>query len=114
MIEIIEHIFLIFHLAGLSILVSGFLPQFFGTERVNYKLLQIGAWTQIVTGIIMFGLMEMDKDKDLNYLKISLKILVALLVLVFIYISKIKNLSNQKHYVLLVLVIINIGIAVLM
>lgn len=76
--------FLVFlHIVGAAALLGGWLAAF-RTPTVGYWQ-HVGAWIQLVTGILLVGLAEMTAGDDgagLNHLKIGIKLVILLVILV--------------------------------
>ncbi|MFZ1362853.1 MAG: hypothetical protein WAS05_07960 [Candidatus Nanopelagicales bacterium] len=90
----IFNIVLVLHFLGLASLIGGFLVQIKTKPREVNTAMFHGVLTQIVTGIIMVGLMyplhASDPTSPLpNNLKIAIKLSVAVVVLIII-------LANRK------------------
>lgn len=76
--------FLVFlHIVGAGALLGGWLATF-RAPTVGYWQ-HVGAWIQLVTGILLVGLAEMTAGDDgagLNHLKIGLKLLIVVVIVV--------------------------------
>lgn len=66
------------HLLGMAAIVGGWFAVRTGRELFPSSIVW-GARTQVVTGLIIVGLAEMD-DATLNYPKIGVKLVIALVV----------------------------------
>ncbi len=82
--EILHNILVVLHFIGLASLLGGFLVQMksFKTKTavINPAILH-GALTQLVTGLALVGVAEMDADGGpLNYAKIGVKLTVLLVI----------------------------------
>lgn len=83
------------HILGAAAIVGGWLAAF-KTPTVT-KWQWIGALTQLITGLLLVGLAEMDPDPDnpINHIKIGVKLLIALVVVVAAFIGRRKAKNNQ-------------------
>ena len=106
---------LILHFIGLAGIIGGWLA----TIKAPYMAKGIlhGAILQVVTGLLLVGLREMQ-DADLNHMKIGIKLLVAIVILVVAIIGVRKEAKAQGSTATLthvagVLGIVNVAVAVL-
>ncbi len=70
---------LVIHVAGMALLIGGFVLQTMAGERRFLPAIFHGAGLQLVTGLLLVGVNEAE-DRDLNHAKIAVKLLVALVV----------------------------------
>ncbi|WP_134772002.1 hypothetical protein [Ornithinimicrobium flavum] len=78
--------FLVFlHIVGAAALVGGWLMTF-RTPTVGFWQ-HVGAWVQLVTGLLLVGLLEMD-DAEVNQVKIGIKLVVLIGVLVAAFLGR--------------------------
>jgi hypothetical protein len=114
--DILIGIVLILHFVGLASLLGGVLVQvkdaIAGKGRIISAMIH-GALTQLVTGILLVGLLEMSGD-DVNNTKIGVKLAVVIVitVLVFVYRKK-QPLASWVVWLVGALTLTNIAIAVL-
>ena len=89
--------FLVFlHIVGAAALLGGWLATF-RTPTVGYWQ-HIGAWLQLVTGILLVGVAEMtagDDGSGVNHLKIGIKLLIVLVIVVAAVIGRRKIKRDQ-------------------
>jgi len=90
--EFIYNLVVILHFIGLASLVGGFIVQIKSADKgVNAAMLH-GALTQLVTGLIMVGMVEGGAvDDELNMTKISVKLAIVLVVTVLAFIGRKKT-----------------------
>ncbi len=90
--DFIYNLVVILHFIGLASLVGGFIVQMSSPDKgVNAAMFQ-GALTQLVTGLIMVGIVEGGAVEDeLNMTKISVKLAVVLVVTVLAFIGRKKT-----------------------
>ncbi|WP_427869494.1 hypothetical protein [Leucobacter luti] len=102
------------HLLGAAALLGGWLATF---KKPTVGVFQAaGAWTQLVTGLLLVGLAEMG-DGHVNNIKIAVKlvVLIAILVAALIGRRKVKRgqpVSTGVAHAVGGLTLINIAIAV--
>ena len=114
--DILIGIVLILHFVGLAALLGGVLVQvkdtIAGKGRIVAAMIH-GALTQLVTGILLVGLLEMSGG-DVNNTKIAVKLAVVIVitVLVFVYRKK-QPLASWVVWLVGALTLTNIAIAVL-
>lgn len=95
--EIVENIFLVLHFIGLASLLGGALVQMSAIKTGTAKIVPAimhGAWTMLVTGIILFGLALFggeDEDEPLNHTKFTVKFAVLLAIIVIALVNKKKD-----------------------
>lgn len=75
--QTLEIVLLVLHLLGLAAVVVGLLRQLNRTEKVVDALVAHGATTQLVTGLLLVGVLEAG-DETVNHVKIGIKLVVAL------------------------------------
>ena len=105
----------ILHFIGLASVVGGFLVQMKSADKgVNPAMLH-GALTQLVTGLLMVGLVEMGAvDETLDMAKISVKLLITVIITTLAFIGRKKPLPQVGLWGAIGgLAIVNICIAVL-
>lgn len=83
------------HFIGLASVVGGFLVQMRAAQKgVNPAMLH-GALTQLVTGVLMVGMIEMGMvDETLDMAKISVKLLLTLVITVLAFVGRKKPLPQ--------------------
>jgi hypothetical protein len=92
--EILRNILLVLHFIGLASLLGGFLTQMSGFKtrsvRINPAILH-GGLTQLVTGVLLVGVIEMGDLGEVNNAKIAVKLLIALVIYVLALVFRKKN-----------------------
>ena len=111
--EIAYNLILILHFIGLASVVGGFLVQMRSANKgVNPAMLH-GALTQLVTGVILVGLAEMQ-DEDVDHAKIGVKLAITVIVTILAFVGRRKPLPQTGLWAAIgALAIANIFIAVL-
>lgn len=107
---------LILHFIGLAGIIGGWLAVI-KAPHVN-KAIMHGAILQVVTGIILVGLQEMQGDVEMNHIKVAIKLVIALVVLVVAIMGVRKEAGARGSTATLAhiaggLAIVNVAIAVL-
>ena len=107
--EIVEHLLVLVHLLGMAAIVGS--AVFVARGTVTPALVW-GARAQLVTGLILVGLAEMD-DGDVNHAKIGVKFAIGLVLLVLVMANMRKpSIPRGLYFGLLALTVINICVAV--
>lgn len=112
--DIVFNIVLILHFIGLAGIIGGWLATI-KAPHVNKAILH-GAILQVITGLLLVGLREMD-DVDVNHLKIGIKLVIALVILVVAILgvrkeARAQGTSATLAHVAGALGIVNVAIAV--
>lgn len=85
--------FLVFlHIVGAAALVGGWLATFRQPTVLQWQ--HIGAWIQLLTGLGLVGLAEMN-DGTVNHMKIGIKLLILIAVLVAAIIGRRKVAKGE-------------------
>lgn len=80
------------HILGTAALVGGWLATFRKPTVLQWQ--HIGAWVQLVTGLALVGVLEMDGG-EVNHIKIGVKGLIMIAVLVAAIIGRRKVAKNE-------------------
>ena len=110
----VYNLLVVLHFIGLASVVGGFLVQMRYAEKgVNPAMLH-GALTQLVTGVLMVGMIEMGMvDETLDMAKISVKLAITLVITVLAFVGRKKPLPQTGLWGAIGgLAIVNIVIAV--
>ncbi len=90
--DFIYNLVVILHFIGLASLVGGFIVQMSSPDKGVNAAMFHGALTQLVTGLIMVGMVEGGAVEDeLNMTKISVKLAIVLVVTVLAFIGRKKT-----------------------
>ncbi len=81
------------HILGAAAIVGGWLAAFKAPTVTQWQW--IGALVQLITGLLLVGLIEMDGG-GLNNFKIGVKLLIALVVAVAAFMGRRKVKNNQR------------------
>lgn len=120
--ESVRNIVLILHFIGMASLLGGVMVQlkdiFAGKGKIVGAMIH-GAWTMLVTGLLLVAVIEWRKatgdDVDINNFKVAVKsvIVVAVLFLVMFY-RKRETVKRGEMLSIAALTVTNIAIAVVL
>lgn len=113
--EIVKNIFVVLHFVGLASLLGGFLLQMRAMRTASAKIVPAmvhGAWTMLITGLVLVGLHEM-MDHEVNNLKVGAKLIVVLVITVLVMINRKKeNVKTAVFGAIGALTLLNVILAV--
>lgn len=114
--EFLYNVLIVLHFVGLASLLGGFIVQMSSPAKgVNAAMLH-GALTQLVTGVLMVGIVESDQlpdEGELNMTKIAVKLGVVLVITVLAFIGRKRQPPQVALWgVIGVLTLANVVIAV--
>lgn len=114
--EILRNILLVLHFVGMAALLGGVIAQVpalrAGTGTINSGIFH-GALTQLVTGILLVGVIEMADLAEINNAKIGAKLAVVIVITVLAIINRKKaTVANWALLTIAGLTLLNICIAV--
>jgi FtsH-binding integral membrane protein len=110
--DLLRDILLFLHFLGLASLFGGLFVQVKADPRVVNNAMFHGILTQLVTGLLLVGVLE-GLDKDVDNIKIGVKLVVALVIGVLIVMNRKKSsIPNGLYFALMGLTVLNIGVAV--
>jgi hypothetical protein len=89
----VEHLLVLLHLVGLAAVLGGFLVQIRATERRVLPLQWHGILTQVVTGVLLAGVVpqvdDLSGDDFTTFnIKIGVKLVLAVVTLVLIAVNR--------------------------
>ena len=109
--DVLAQIFLFIHLVGFAALFGGLFVQVRANPRVMNNAILHGVLTQLVSGLVLFGLLEgMDKQPD--HVKYGVKLLVALVIAALAFVHRKRTLSSPTFLAMALLTLLNVGVAV--
>jgi hypothetical protein len=112
--EILKNVILAIHIIGIASLLGGVLVQIPAVRKNAARILPAilhGAWTMLVTGVILVGL-QYPLGHDVNNVKIGIKLAVLVVILVIALVNrKRETVARWVVPVLGVLAVANILIA---
>ena len=110
--DLLRDILLFLHLIGMASLFGGLFVQVKADPRVVNNAMLHGILTQLVTGLLLVGVIE-GLDEEVDNLKIGVKLLVAVVVAVLVVANRKKpSLPTGLYLGLLGLTVLNVGVAV--
>ncbi|MHA6669753.1 hypothetical protein ACX3O0_12890 [Homoserinimonas sp. A447] len=114
--EILRNVLLVLHFVGMASLLGGVIAQVpalkAGAGKINAAIFH-GALTQLVTGVLLVGVIQMADLGDIDNAKIGVKfaVVIVIMVLAFIYRKK-EKVANWVLLSVAGLTLVNICIAV--
>ena len=112
---VVYNVLLVLHFVGLASLLGGFIVQMRSPEKgVNPAMLH-GALTQLVTGVLMVGLLEAGAvdDEGMSMGKVMTKLVIAALITVLAFFGRRKTGPQTATWAIIgALTFVNIVIAV--
>lgn len=110
--EILRDVLVFLHFIGLAALFGGLFVQIKSDPRVVNNAVIHGALTQLVTGLLLVGVLE-GMDAEVNNAKIGVKLLVVLVITVLAFANRKKtSIPNGLFFGLMGLTLLNIAVAV--
>ena len=110
--EILRDILVFLHFIGLAALFGGLFVQIKADPRVVNNAMLHGILTQLVTGLLLVGVLE-GLNEEVDNAKIGVKLVVALAIAVLVFANRKKpTLPNGLYFGLMGLTVLNIGVAV--
>lgn len=111
--EILRLVLVFIHFLGLASLIGGLLVQMKGPERRIVPAILHGALTQLVSGILLVGVLEGPLDETVIHAKIGTKLGVTLVITVLAWVNRKKpTISSGLFGALALLSVLNVGVAV--
>ena len=111
--EILRDILAFLHFIGLAALFGGLFVQIKSDPRVVNSAVVHGVLTQLVTGLLLVGVLEGMDDVEVNNAKVGVKLLVALVIAVLAFANRKKtSIPNGLFFGLMALTVLNIAVAV--
>jgi hypothetical protein len=114
--EILRNVLLVLHFVGMASLLGGVIAQVpaikAGAGTINSAIFH-GALTQLVTGILLVGVIQMADLADIDNAKIAVKLAVVIVIMVLAIINRKKaRVANWVLFTVAGLTLVNICIAV--
>lgn len=100
--DFLRHVLVFLHLLGMAALVGGWLGAWVKKLGEVPSLVVWGARAQIVTGLLLVGLLE-AMDKDVNHAKIGVKLALAVAAAAGAEIGAAKDRKGQSSATMLTL-----------
>ncbi|MBK8461134.1 MAG: hypothetical protein WAS07_15610 [Micropruina sp.] len=112
--EFVEHLIVLLHFFGFASLLGGALVQVRSANPVVNNAMRDGAWTQLVTGLVLVVLAELFDDDPVNHAKVGIKLLVLIGILALVLINRKKeHITRGTLFTVLGLTAANAAVAVL-
>jgi hypothetical protein len=100
------------HLLGMASLFGGAFVQIRSPQRVVNNAMLHGILTQVITGLLIVGVLESGTD-PVNHVKIGVKFALAVIIGVLVIVNRKKpSIPNGLYYGLLGLTVATVGVAV--
>lgn len=110
----VHGIILLFHFIGFAAVFGGAFVQVRGPKRVINPAMMHGAWTLLISGLLLVTSLELFSDAAINHMKIGIKLLVLIVLVVLILINRKKSeISSGTFFAILGMTLANAAIAVL-
>lgn len=110
--ELVRHALVFLHLLGMASLVGGALVQISARDRVINPAMLHGAGTQLVTGLLLVGVLQ-AMDDDVDNVKIAVKAAVAIVVMVLVVVGRrTATVSERVFFGVSGLAVANVAVAV--
>ena len=101
------------HLLGMASLFGGAFVQIRSPQRVVNNAMLHGILTQIITGLLIVGVLESDGTEPVNHVKIGVKFALAVVIGVLVIVNRKKpSIPNGLYFGLLGLTVATVGVAV--
>lgn len=109
--HVVRSIVLYAHLIGFALLLGGAVAQYAtGRIRINAAMLW-GAWTQVVTGLILAAPFGLDKGESFSPVALGIKLVIALAILAMVFFSRRRDAVSRGHFLAIVgLVLVEAGV----
>jgi hypothetical protein len=110
--ELLRDILVFLHFIGLAALFGGLFVQIKSDPRVVNNAVIHGILTQLVTGLLLVGLLEAEPE-PVNHAKVGVKLGIALVIAVLAFANRKKtSIPNGLFFGLMGLTALNIAVAV--
>lgn len=110
--DTVRDILLVIHLLGMAALFGGAFVQIRDEVVVVNASMLHGALTQVVSGILLVGVIE-GQDDPIDHTKVALKFAIALVIAVLCWINRSKDsIPRGLFYAIILLTVANVCVAV--
>lgn len=114
--DIVYNIVLVLHFVGLAMLLGAFLVQLNSKEKNVTRWMFDGAMTQLLTGLIMVGMVEggaMGDSEEVNHVKIAIKLVIVIVVAILAAVGRRRQQPQPTLWLVIgLLTLANVVIAV--
>ncbi len=110
--DLLRDVLVFLHFIGLAALFGGLFVQLKANPRVVNNAMFHGILTQLVTGLLLVGVLE-SGDEDVDHAKVGVKLVVAAVIGVLVFMNRKKSsIPDGLFFGLLGLTALNIAVAV--
>jgi len=116
--DVVYNIVVVLHFVGLAMLLGAFLLQLTSKEKTVTRWMFDGAMTQLLTGLIMVGMLESgalgeEEKAEVDTTKIAIKLVIVIVVAVLAAIGRRKQPPQFALWLIIgLLTLTNVVIAV--
>jgi len=111
-VDVLEKVLVVIHLLGFGALFGGAFVQARDDVKVVNTAMLYGAMTQVVTGVLLVGVLE-GQDEPVDNAKVAVKLVVALAIAVLCWANRAKErLPGGLFNGILLLTVVNVIIAI--
>lgn len=116
--DIVYNIVVVLHFVGLAMLLGAFLLQLTAKEKTVTRWMFDGAMTQLVTGLILVGLLESGalgemESEEVNHVKIAIKLVIVIIVAILAAVGRRRQPPQTALWLVIgLLTLTNVVIAV--
>jgi len=112
--ELVQDLVVVLHFIGLASLLGGFLVQLKPAVKVVNAAMFHGVLTQLVTGLVLVGLMQALEPDDVDNAKIGVKLVVLLVITALVVLGRRKESVPTRTWALIGgLTVLNVVVAVI-
>lgn len=116
--DVFYNVIVVLHFVGLAMLLGAFLVQLTSKEKTVTRWMFDGAMTQLLTGLIMVGMLESgalgeEEKAEVNTTKIAIKLVIVIVVAVLAAVGRRKQPPQSALWLIIgLLTLANVVIAV--
>jgi len=116
--EIVYNIIVVLHFVGLAMLLGAFLLQLTAKEKTVTRWMFDGAMTQLLTGLIMVGMLESgvmgaEEQEEINHVKIAIKLVIVIVVAILAAVGRRRQPPQTALWLIIgLLTLTNVVVAV--
>jgi hypothetical protein len=108
-----QDLLLFLHLLGMGSLFGGAFVQIRADRRAVNAAMLHGSLTQVVTGLLLVGVLESDADADVDNAKVGVKFALGVVIALLVFLNRRKSaVPSGLYYGLLGLIVLTVGVAV--
>ncbi|HEV8056778.1 MAG TPA: hypothetical protein VGP51_09860 [Nocardioidaceae bacterium] len=111
--EFVHKVLLFVHLLGMAALVGGAFVQLRADSRMVNNAMLHGAFTQVLSGVLLVGVLEGDDSADVDHVKIGVKFGLAVVIALLLWANRTKPaIPDGLYFGLFGLAVVTVGVAV--